>query len=164
MRKKSTRGRLGGEPNPVDIHVGNRVRMYRTLRGLSQEKLAEKLGLTFQQVQKYEKGLNRIGASRLWDISQVLETPIGLFYEGITDETKNLSPRHIQDTPTQDEWLAKVSQITEQLDKDPLNRRETLELMRAYYRIPSRSAARKVFELMRTLAYPDGEEEIDLDI
>ena len=79
MNKKSIRGRLDGEPNPVDIHVGNRVRMYRTLKGLSQEKLGEALGLTFQQVQKYEKGLNRIGASRLWDISQVLETPIALF-------------------------------------------------------------------------------------
>ena len=162
MRKKSTRGRLGGEPNPVDIHVGNRVRMYRTLKGLSQEKLAEELGLTFQQVQKYEKGLNRIGASRLWDISQVLETPVGLFYEGITEETKNLSPRHLQETLSHEEWIEKVAQITGQLDKDPLNRRETLELMRAYYRIPNRSAAKKILELMRTLA--DLTEETELDI
>ncbi|MBO5997957.1 MAG: helix-turn-helix transcriptional regulator [Alphaproteobacteria bacterium] len=158
MRKKSLRGRLGNEPNPVDIHVGNRVRMYRTLKGLSQEKLGEALGLTFQQVQKYEKGLNRIGASRLWDISQVLETPIALFYEGITDETGNLSPRHLQNGSS-DGFADKLAQIAEQIDKDPLNRRETLELMRAYYRIPDRNMAHKVFDLIRSMAFPNGDDE-----
>lgn len=158
MKKKSLRGRLDGEPNPIDIHVGNRVRMYRTLKGLSQEKLGEALGLTFQQVQKYEKGLNRIGASRLWDISQVLDTPVALFYEGITDETQSLSPRHIHSQNPMD-LNDRVAQISAQADEDPLNRRESLELMRAYYRIPDRVMAHKIFDLMKTLAFPIGETE-----
>ena len=160
MNKKSSRGRLDGEPNPVDIHVGKRVRMYRTIKGLSQEKLGEALGLTFQQVQKYEKGLNRIGASRLWDISQVLETPIALFYEGITDETKNLSPRHIvKDSLPNNDWANKVAQLTAQFDEDPLSRKETLDLIRAYYRIPNRNMAHKIFDLMKTMAGTDEEFE-----
>ena len=157
MRKKSMRGRVDGEPNPVDIHVGNRVRMYRTLKGLSQEKLGEALGLTFQQVQKYEKGLNRIGASRLWDISQVLETPIALFYAGITEETESLSPRHVQ--AAEENFDRKLSQVMTQFDDDPLNRKESLDLMRAYYRISDRNLAHKLFDLIQTLAYPDGEDE-----
>lgn len=161
MNKKSSRGRLDGEPNPVDIHVGKRVRMYRTIKGLSQEKLGEALGLTFQQVQKYEKGLNRIGASRLWDISQVLETPIALFYEGITDETKNLSPRHIQKDSSKNDWADKVAQLTAQFDDDPLSRRETLDLIRAYYRIPNRNMAHKIFDLMKTMSGTDEELESD---
>ena len=68
-------------PNPIDIHVGSRVRFRRMLLGMSQEKLGEKLGLTFQQVQKYEKGINRIGASRLFDLAQVLGVSVQFFYE-----------------------------------------------------------------------------------
>jgi len=70
-------------PNPVDVHVGSRVRMQRMLIGMSQEKLGEALGLTFQQVQKYEKGANRIGASRLYEIGAVLGVPIEYFFEGL---------------------------------------------------------------------------------
>lgn len=76
--KRSSRGRTPtGQPNPIDVHVGNRIRLRRTLLGLSQEKMASLLGLTFQQVQKYERGMNRVGASRLWDIGKVLDVPIG---------------------------------------------------------------------------------------
>ena len=67
--------------NPIDVHVGSRVRFRRMLLGMSQEKLGENLGLTFQQIQKYEKGINRIGASRLFDLSQVLGVPVQFFYE-----------------------------------------------------------------------------------
>ena len=70
-------------PNPIDVHVGSRVRFRRMLLGMSQEKLAEKLGLTFQQIQKYEKGINRIGASRLFDLAQVLSVPVHFFYEDV---------------------------------------------------------------------------------
>ena len=92
--KKSSRGRTPtGQPNPIDVHVGNRIRLRRTLLGLSQEKLASLLGLTFQQVQKYERGMNRVGASRQWDIGKVLEVPVGFFYEDmdifVEDTTKN---------------------------------------------------------------------------
>src|SRR3978361_366440 len=67
-------------PSPIDIHVGSRVRLRRTLLGMSQERLGDALGLTFQQVQKYERGVNRVGASRLFDISRVLDVPISFFY------------------------------------------------------------------------------------
>src|SRR6476659_2664637 len=68
-------------PNPIDVHVGSRVRFRRMLLGMSQERLGEKLGLTFQQIQKYEKGINRIGASRLFDLAQVLGVSVQFFYE-----------------------------------------------------------------------------------
>ena len=75
---KSLRGRVNdNEPNPVDVHVGNRIRLRRTILHITQQQMAEMLGLTFQQIQKYEKGMNRVGASRLWDISRVLEVPMG---------------------------------------------------------------------------------------
>ena len=162
MRKRSLRGRLGGEPNPIDVHVGNRVRMYRTLRGLSQEKLGEALGLTFQQVQKYEKGMNRIGASRLWDISQVLDTPVAFFYEGISEETESLSPRHVFTEPDAD-YSSRVSQISAQADNDPLSRKESLELVRSYYRIPDREIAHKLLDLMKSLAFEVEEDKQDQD-
>src|SRR5512141_3123336 len=81
-----------GVPNPVDIHVGSRVRLRRTLLGMSQEKLGEAIGLTFQQVQKYERGANRIGASRLWDLSRVLDCPVSFFFDEMDDETASASP------------------------------------------------------------------------
>ncbi len=72
-------------PNPVDLYVGGRVRMRRRTLGYSQEKLAEDLGLTFQQVQKYERGANRVSASKLWEIARSLSTPIGFFFDGLSD-------------------------------------------------------------------------------
>ena len=71
----------GKKPNPVDAHVGSRVRLRRMLLGMSQERLGESMGLTFQQVQKYEKGVNRIGASRLFQISKILDVPVQFFFE-----------------------------------------------------------------------------------
>ena len=71
----------GRKPNPVDVHVGSRVRYRRMIIGMSQEKLGEKMNLTFQQIQKYEKGTNRIGASRLFQLSKILEVPVGYFFE-----------------------------------------------------------------------------------
>ena len=74
------------KPNPIDVHVGQRLRQRRVLAGLSQEKLARMVGITFQQVQKYERGANRIGASRLFDLSRVLDVPVGFFFEEMTPE------------------------------------------------------------------------------
>src|SRR5208282_2050907 len=85
-RLRATRIKTG-KPNPVDVHVGSRVRLRRTLLGLSQEKLGEAIGLTFQQVQKYERGTNRIGASRLWELSAVLDVPVQFFFGEIGPET-----------------------------------------------------------------------------
>ena len=88
--------RGSGTPNAVDIHVGRRLRQLRTLRGLSQEKLGEAIGLTFQQVQKYERGVNRIGASRLFDISKVLGVEIADFFEEMPEKVARLSPRQLR--------------------------------------------------------------------
>src|SRR5687768_10469151 len=152
-----TRGRRGtggrpktGKPNPVDVHVGRRVRLRRTLLGMSQEKLGEAIGLTFQQVQKYERGANRIGASRLWDLSRVLDCPVAFFFEEMDDETASASPRNLSvETPD-----------VEEKGDDPMTKRETLELVRAYYRIEDYHVRRRIYELAKSLATPeDGETE-----
>src|SRR3546814_14208536 len=90
--RKPSAGRTGS-PNPVDVHVGGRVRLRRTLLGLSQEKLGEALGLTFQQVQKYERGANRIGASRMFDLSRVLDVPVSFFFDDMPQDVAMQSPR-----------------------------------------------------------------------
>src|ERR1700719_3453420 len=72
-------------PSPIDVHVGSRIRLRRTLLGMSQERLGDALGLTFQQVQKYERGMNRVGASRLFDLSRVLDVPISFFFDDLPE-------------------------------------------------------------------------------
>jgi len=116
-RSKSTQFKFDG-PHPVDVAVGARVRSRRILLGISQEYLGDELGITFQQVQKYEKGTNRISASRLSDISWILNVPPGYFFEDFP-ESKSSGP----------------SETVPPLISDPLQRRETLELVRSYYRI-----------------------------
>lgn len=144
--QRSTRGRMpSGKPNPVDVHVGARVRLRRTLLGLSQEKLGEAIGLTFQQVQKYERGANRIGASRLWDLSRVLDCPMSFFFEEMDDRTAQSSPRN----------LSGDSRDLEPRDDDPMTKRETLELVRAYYRINDYHVRRRIYELAKSLASSD---------
>jgi transcriptional regulator with XRE-family HTH domain len=138
-RSKSTQFKFDG-PHPVDIGVGSRVRSRRILMGMSQERLADQLGVTFQQVQKYEKGANRISASRLHDISQILEVPPGYFFEEITGV--KLSD---QSQPSQSTQSSRSSYA------DPLNRRETLELVRAYYRIADPKVRHEIASLIRSL-------------
>ena len=125
--------------HPVDVHVGRRVRIRRTLLGLSQEKLGEALELTFQQVQKYERGANRISASRLYQIGHLLDVPVSYFFEELT-EPKTQQTAGIQRPET-----------TEKSEQDPLIKRETLELVRAYYRISNPRARRQLFELTKAL-------------
>jgi transcriptional regulator with XRE-family HTH domain len=130
-------------PSPIDVHVGGRVRLRRTLLGMSQEKLGEALGLTFQQVQKYERGVNRIGASRLFDLARVLDVPIGFFFDDMPDAlggSMNTVRRAIGFAEQQDGF-----------EDDTLHRRETLELVRAYYRITDTSVRKRVFELIKSL-------------
>lgn len=141
--RRSSRGRMpSGKPNPVDVHVGGRVRLRRTLLGMSQERLGEAIGLTFQQVQKYERGANRIGASRLYDLSRVLDVPVSFFFEDMDDQTAAMSPRNVTST------LADV----ETGDADPMTKRETLELVRAYYRITDPNVRRRIYELAKAVA------------
>src|SRR3954467_340852 len=91
-RKSSGRMASKGHPNPVDVHVGARIRLRRTLLGLSQSTLAEQLGLTFQQVQKYERGSNRVSSSRLFDLCRILNVPIAYFYDEMGTEVSKQSP------------------------------------------------------------------------
>ncbi len=150
ISRKSCRGRTpSGQPNPIDVHVGSRIRLRRTLLGLSQEKLAALLGLTFQQVQKYERGMNRVGASRLWDIGKVLEVPIGFFYEDMDKTVASQSPRTFSINNDNNLMLA---EDTEEFNSDPMLRQETIELVKAYYKIPNRKAAKYLFDLIVTMS------------
>ena len=131
-----------GVPNPVDVHVGSRVRLRRTLLGLSQEKLGEAVGLTFQQIQKYERGANRIGASRLFEFSRILDVPVSFFFDDMSDR---VASGEAQTAP------GMADQPQQSLDPDPLTRRETLELVRAYYRIGDPQVRKRLFELTKSL-------------
>src|SRR3954465_15048046 len=128
-------------PSPIDVHVGTRIRLRRTLLGMSQERLGEALGLTFQQVQKYERGVNRVGASRLFDLSRVLDVPISFFFDDMPDSLAanfvGLPSRRSAGGADQSDSFA----------DDTLSRRETLELVRAYYRITDPSVRKRVFDL-----------------
>lgn len=139
---------MAGGPNPVDVHVGGRVRLRRTLLGMSQERLAEAIGLTFQQVQKYERGANRIGASRLFDLSRVLDVPVSYFFEEMANTVAAASPRARGRAAPPPVPLPPAPVH----GGDPITRRETLELVRAYYRIPSREVRRRLFELTKSVA------------
>lgn len=131
-----------GRPSPIDVHVGTRIRLRRTLLGMSQEKLGEALGLTFQQVQKYERGVNRVGASRLFDLSRVLDVPISFFFDDLPDSLSGLAGKR----------ATGMGDSQEGFEEENMNRRETLELVRAYYRISDPSIRKKVFELIKSMA------------
>jgi len=133
---KNRKGKGGA--NPIDVHVGSRLRLRRTLLGMSQEKLAKAVDLTFQQIQKYERGSNRIGASRLFQFTQILDVPVEFFYDEMPDPTRDLVL-----------GLAKGRQRP--FEQDQFARRETLELVRAYYKISEPAVRRKLFDLTKTL-------------
>lgn len=130
-------------PNPIDIHVGSRVRLQRMLLSMSQEKLGEKLGLTFQQVQKYEKGINRIGASRLFDLSKVLGVPVQFFY----DQAPGSTPANNQSQPT-----GFSEESAEGYIVNFLSTREGLELNKSFVRITNPKVRRHIVDLVRSLA------------
>ena len=135
--------------SPIDVHVGTRVRLRRTLLGMSQEKFGEALGLTFQQIQKYERGVNRIGASRLFDLARVLDVPIGFFFD-------DMSPELGGNAATRSRAAAfGFAEGQEGFEDDTLHRRETLELVRAYYRITEPAVRKRVFVLIKSLAPVD---------
>jgi transcriptional regulator with XRE-family HTH domain len=127
-------------PHPIDLHVGLRLRLRRKELRISQEKLAEALGLTFQQVQKYERGANRVSASKLWEIARILRAPVGYFYEGLAPpgEGMGVSPGY---HPAQQFLMSD----------------EGLELASSFPRIP-RAARRQLLDLVRTLAEEDDDE------
>lgn len=118
--------------HPVDVHVGKRIRHRRWLVGMTQQQLAEKVGIKFQQIQKYETGMNRVSASRLWDIASALSITVSFFFEGL-DEVE-ASEAFKTDVPN-----------------DILKDKEALELVRSYYAIPE-TQRRRLFELARVLS------------
>lgn len=144
----SPRGRTpNGDPNPVDVHIGKRIRMRREMLGLSQEKLSKMLGITFQQVQKYERGMNRIGGSRLWDISRILDVEIGFFYEEMDTNTRQNSPRH---------YILNVKKLKDEEKEitayDPMTCRLNCKMITLLERINNRKAAKSLYMLAASLA------------
>ncbi|SIT79375.1 helix-turn-helix domain-containing protein [Pontibaca methylaminivorans] len=117
--------------HPVDVHVGKRVRHRRWLIGMTQQQLAEQVGIKFQQIQKYETGANRISASRLWDIADALEVPVSFFFEGLKETGQG----------------ARKSDVPDDLIGD----KEALDLVRSYYSIPEHQR-RRLFDLARVLS------------
>ncbi|RMC34186.1 helix-turn-helix domain-containing protein [Paracoccus alkanivorans] len=111
----------------VDVHVGKRIRHRRWMIGMTQQQLADKVGIKFQQIQKYETGMNRVSASRLWDIAHALDVPVNFFFEGLHE------------------------QAMEEVEGDILADKEALQLVRAYYSIPE-TQRRQIFELARVLS------------
>lgn len=144
---RSVRGRLpSGRPNPVDVHLGRRLRLRRILLGISQEELGEAIGLTFQQIQKYEYGLNRVGTSRLWDLSRALGCPVSFFFDEMDDKTADASPRMLA---ADDLDLAGLEDA--QASADSATRREALLLVRAYSSIKQEDVRRKFLDLAHSL-------------
>ena len=135
----------GKKPNPVDTHVGSRVRLRRMLLGMSQERLGDSMGLTFQQVQKYEKGVNRIGASRLFQISKILDVPVQFFFEEAPHIGADGSPARGMAEPDSEAFILEF-----------LNSREGLELNRAFVKIGDAKVRKSVVDLVRALGASSG--------
>lgn len=137
-----------GFSNPIDVHVGSRIRLRRTLLGITQEKLAEAIGLAFQQVQKYEKGVNRVSSSRLVDLANTLDVEVSYFFE-------DMSAGVGEQTPSA---LMKAGQRPAPIDNenDPLSKRETIEFVRAYYKIRDPAVRKRLTELTKAVAKGGG--------
>ncbi|WGI23036.1 helix-turn-helix transcriptional regulator [Amylibacter sp. IMCC11727] len=127
--------------HPVDIHVGKRVRHRRWMLGVTQQQLGDSVGIKFQQIQKYETGMNRVSASRLWDIAEALDVPVSFFFEGFAKD----------DADTE----SVVADVTaSKAQGDLLSDKEALDLVRSYYAIPE-NQRRKLFDLARVLSASD---------
>ena len=126
-------------PNPIDIHVGARLRMRRVLQGMSQESLGERLDLTFQQVQKYEKGANRVSASRLYQIGEILKVPVEFFFDGLPDPSTLDAPEGFSEVASEVPLM------------DFLSSSEGIQLNKAFAEIESSEVRRKLIELARSI-------------
>ncbi|MGR6432215.1 helix-turn-helix domain-containing protein [Rhizobium sp. PAMB 3182] len=127
------------KPNPIDVHVGSRIRLRRTMLGMSQEKLGEALGITFQQIQKYEKGTNRVGASRLQNISGILNVPVSFFFEDAPGD-QSVGPSGMAEASSSNYVV------------DFLSSSEGLQLNRAFVKINDAKVRRKLVDLVKALA------------
>lgn len=139
------RGRSpAGKPNPIDVHVGARIRLRRTLLGMSQQKLGDAIGLTFQQVQKYERGTNRVGSSRMFELARVLDVPVSYFFEEMGSDVAARGRQHAFGIASEVQAAGAAA--------DPMTKRETLELVRAYYKITDTKVRKRLFEMTKALA------------
>ena len=129
--------RTSPSSDPVDAHVGRRVKRRRNLLDMSQSALADKIGLTFQQIQKYERGTNRISASRLFELSQVLDVPVSFFFDDMPEEIASTRP-----APTPD---------------DPMAKREVLDMVRAYHAISDAGVRKSLFDMIKVVTKPGGD-------
>ena len=127
-------------PNPVDVHVGSRVKIRRNMLGLSQEKLGDYLGVTFQQIQKYEKGINRISASRMQQISEILETPVSFFFDDLPNQSANQNEAGFSDSSSS------------QYVVDFLSTSDGLRLNRAFVKIKDPKLREKIVDLVISIA------------
>ncbi len=132
------------KPNPIDIHVGSRVRLRRMLLSMSQEKLGDQMGLTFQQIQKYEKGTNRIGASRLHHISQILEVPVQFFFDDAPMSAGQAAGMGGMSEPKMENFVYEF-----------ISTRDGLELIRAFVSIHDPKVRKRIVDLVRTLSSED---------
>ncbi|MGB0843378.1 MAG: helix-turn-helix domain-containing protein [Alphaproteobacteria bacterium] len=139
--------RATGVSHPIDVFVGNKIRQQRTLLGFSQGRLGAAVGLTFQQVQKYERGANRVGASRLYEISRVLKVPVAYFFDGLEKDSQ-----YERMFETSENGLVGMAEQQQPFEHDPFSQRETLELVRAYYSIEEPAIRRKLFELAKSMS------------
>ena len=136
-----TRIKTKGSPNEMDVHVGQRLRVRRSLLGLSQEKLAESLDITFQQVQKYERGTNRISAGRLFDLSKILDVPVSYFFEQFGQIHQEHAAKGMADNDQ------------EHLEHDDIMcRKETLDLIRNYYAVENPDARKDILKFIKSIA------------
>ena len=140
---KSAYGRGTGKSHPVDIYVGARLRARRTLLGMTQTDLGDTAGLTFQQIQKYERGTNRVSASRLYDLCRVLDVPVNFFFDGLISKAKSPAKRR------------GGAEEPVSFDLDLMARRETLQFVRAYYGIENADIRKRVYELTKAVGAAD---------
>lgn len=134
------------DSHPVDVHVGKRLRLKRTIMGLSQESIGKAIGVTFQQIQKYERGINRMGASRLYDFAKTLNIPVSYFFEGFDDEL------------TIDSAVYGMAEgKAPAFEHEQVSSRETMDIMRAYYKIRNPSVRKRIIELIKAVSEENAE-------
>lgn len=138
-----------GNPDSIDVHVGSRMRLRRSILGLSQENLAEGLGLTFQQVQKYERGVNRVSASRLYHLGQILDVPVNFFFEGFNEKSPSKAYGFSDNRQEDFSWL-------EEEGGDLMERKETIDLVRTYYQVQDQSVRKNFVKMLKALVSSQG--------
>lgn len=150
MKKAKTETNDSGS-HPVDVYVGRRLRLKRTIMGMSQESLGKATGVTFQQIQKYERGINRMGASRIYHFAKLLNVPVSYFFEGYGD-------MELADGGDVAASYAVAEPEMQMFDHENVSSRETMDIMRAYYKIKNPSVRKRIADLVKAVAEENAEE------